>query len=86
MYAINYHNAHAFDNASECKLYGPYTTIDEAREFLAKLVENEKDPYFKISETGNYAGFEADELNANDRDEDIACEIWAEIIPLTHMP
>jgi hypothetical protein len=89
MFVVYYHNELVYDNHSQCETYGPLTDLDAAKECLAKLVKQIHDedkyvasPMFKIDESGIYAGFDSDELDADGIDTDIADEIWAEIVPL----
>jgi len=90
MFVIHYHNEHAFDNPGQCEIIGPYSTLDAAKFDLAKLVGLADDEHFKVDPNedaedndGTYAGYDADELIEAERDEDLACKIWAEITELT---
>ncbi len=89
MYVIQYYNAHLYYNAGECVIFGPLPDLDAAKARLTKLVENKGDPLFKIDpdpdavNNGTYAGYSPEDLAAADRDEDLASEIWAEIVELT---
>ena len=89
MFVIHYHNDHVFDNPGCCSIIGPYPTMDKAKTGLAGLVAEINDPLFKIDpdqdavdNDGTYAGFAYDDLIDAGRDEDMASEIWAEIVEL----
>lgn len=90
MYVIYYHNEHVFDNPGECGVHGPYPDLNAAKVGLAALVTSLDDSLFKIDpdpdasdKTGTYAGYYYKDLYDAKRDEDMAYEIWAEIILLT---
>lgn len=89
MFVIHYHNAHAYSNPGLCEIYGPFPNLDAAKQHLAKLVESMGDPLFKIdpnpyaiNNDGTYAGYHYEDLINVDRDEDLASEIWAEVVRL----
>jgi hypothetical protein len=89
MFVVHYHNEHAFDNPGDCAIYGPYETLEQAKSRLALLVGTYGDPLFRIDpdpeatdSDGTYAGYYYKELLKADRDEDLACEVWAFIQPI----
>ena len=88
LFVIIYHNEHQFDNASQEEIRGPYNDMETAKAALAKIVTDFGDAHFKIDPikgttyNGTYAGYDVDELIANKRHEDLASEVWAEIVPL----
>lgn len=89
MYVIIYHNAHAFDNACESEIIGPFSSLPDAKARLVRLVANMGDEQFKLDpdpeteQDGTYAGYFYEDLEREGRSEDLASEIWAEIVKLT---
>src|SRR4051812_32911431 len=94
MWVLVYHNEHiGFDTAGDHGVFGPYATFADAQKDLQKLVESMDDPLFKIDPDpefecshGDYAGYFYEDLVKDDRDEDLASEIWAEIIEVLPFP
>lgn len=86
MFAIQYYNEHAFDNAGCCEIYGPFQDMDTAKTQLAKLVESIGDELFEIDhDDGTYAGYCYETLEKSGRNTDLCVEIWAEIVELTQL-
>jgi hypothetical protein len=85
MYIVQYHNDH---NSLADAMYGPFATAQEATEFMQYLIDLQEDELFKDrtaklrgtnpNEVG-YAGYDAEELLAADRNEDLDSEVWVQI-------
>jgi hypothetical protein len=89
MYVVLYHNEHAmYTTACDAAIIGPYPDMVAAKARLRKIVVDEGDELFKLNPNPDgdnddtYAGYNDEELIAAGRDEDLASEIWAEIVEL----
>lgn len=75
-----------YNDAYECltsvAVFGPYQDKTTAKAALALHVEKMDDKQYKLSEDGLEAGFDYEELQAVGRNEELASEIYAEILPL----